>query len=84
MSPPRYLRWGRPDPPPPKHPYRDTILVYGGFALIVVLIAWATGGDLKKAALVALVFFVVATAWNAYRLFQRKRSGGTGPDGEQE
>jgi cbb3-type cytochrome oxidase subunit 3 len=74
MSPSRYLRWGAPDPPPPKHPYRDTLLVYGAFAVIVVLIAWATGGDVKKAAVVALVFFLLATAWNTYRLQQRKRA----------
>jgi Flp pilus assembly protein TadB len=74
MSPSRYLRWGAPDPPPPKHPYRDTLIVYGAFALIVVLVAWATGGDVKKAAVVAGAFFLVATAWNTYRLHQRKRA----------
>ena len=53
-----------PDPPPPKHPYRDTLIVYGAFAVIVVLVAWATGGDVKKAAVVAIAFFLLATAWN--------------------
>ena len=28
MSRPRRLQWGVPEPPPPKHPYRDTLLVY--------------------------------------------------------
>ena len=79
---PRYLRWGGPDTPPPKHPYRDTALVYGVFAVIVVLVAWATGGDVGKAALVALVFFLVATGWNAFRLRQRSRADAAPRDGE--
>jgi Flp pilus assembly protein TadB len=83
MSPSRYLRWGAPDPPPPKHPYRDTVIVYGAFAVIVVLVAWATGGDVKKAAVVAIVFFLLATAWNTYRLFQRRRADRTRADERQ-
>jgi Flp pilus assembly protein TadB len=69
--PPRRLRWGVPEPPAPKHPYRDTLLVYAGLAVIVVLIAWATGGGLVKALVVAGAFFLVATAWTTYRLRQR-------------
>jgi len=83
MSPSRYLRWGAPDPPPPKHPYRDTVIVYGAFAVIVVLVAWATGGDVKKAAVVAIVFFLLATAWNTYRLHQRRRADRTRADERQ-
>jgi len=83
MSPSRYLRWGAPDPPPPKHPYRDTVIVYGAFAVIVVLVAWATGGDVKKAAVVAIVFFLLATAWNTYRLLQRRRADRTRADERQ-
>ena len=71
MSSPRRLRWGAPEPPAPKHPYRDTLLVYAGLALIVVLIAWATGGGLVKALIVAAAFFLVASAWTTYRLRQR-------------
>jgi Flp pilus assembly protein TadB len=70
---PRRLRWGTPDPPAPKHPYRDTLLVYGALALIVVVVAWATGGGLLRAIAVAVAFFVVATTWNTYRLRQRGR-----------
>ena len=71
--PPRRLRWGVPDSPPPRHPYRDTFLVYGALALVVVLVAWATGGGLWKAIAVAAAFFVAATGWNTYRLRQRER-----------
>ena len=70
---PRRLQWGVPEQPPPKHPYRDTLLVYGGLAIVVVLIAWATGGNVAKAAIIAALFFVVATAWNVVRWRARLR-----------
>jgi Flp pilus assembly protein TadB len=60
----RRLKWDTPvESSVPKHPYRDTVLVYGGMALVVVLIAWATGGGLLKALLIAGLFFVAATLW---------------------
>ena len=59
----RRRRWAAPPEPLPKRPYRDTALVFGGMAVAIVLVAWATGGDLVKAALIAGAFFVVATAW---------------------
>ena len=61
------LQWGVPESPPPKHPYRDTLIVYAAFAVIIVLVAWATGGTVSSAILVAAVFFVVATAWSMFR-----------------
>ncbi|MCW2963017.1 MAG: hypothetical protein JWO17_269, partial [Actinomycetia bacterium] len=27
MSRPRRLQWGVPEQPPPKHPYRDTLII---------------------------------------------------------
>jgi Zn-dependent protease with chaperone function len=70
---PRRLQWGMPDSPPPKHPYRDTLVVYGGLAIVVVLIAWVTGGAVGKAAIIAGLFFVVASAWNLLRWRSRLR-----------
>jgi hypothetical protein len=69
----RHLRWGLPEPPTPKHPYRDTLLVYGGFAVVVVLLGWATGGSLAKSILFAGVVWVVACAWSLARWHQRLR-----------
>jgi membrane protein implicated in regulation of membrane protease activity len=70
MSRPRRLRWDLPESPP-KHPYRDTLLVYGGLSLVIVLLAWLTGGGIGRAIGIAAVFFVVASAWSWWRWRQR-------------
>ena len=57
----------RDDRPIPAHPYRDTALVYGIMSLLLVVIAWLTGGDALRAILVAAVFFLVATAWSWWK-----------------
>jgi len=59
------LRWEAPTEqrPLPKHPYRDTALVYGGMSAIVVLVAALTGGDVRKAIVIAVLFFLAATLW---------------------
>jgi hypothetical protein len=69
---PRELRWS--DVPPrsvPKHPYRDTVLVYGVLAALVVLIAWVTGGPVLKSVALAAGLFVAAVAWSWFRWHQR-------------
>jgi Flp pilus assembly protein TadB len=69
----RKLEWGGPPHQPTKRPYRDTFLVYGVLAVIVVIVAWVTGGSLGRAVVVALIFFGAATLWNVYRLRTRKQ-----------
>jgi len=71
VSRPRRLRWDLPESPLPKHPYRDTLLVYGGLSIVIVLVAWATGGGLGRAVGIAAVFFVVASGWSWWRWHQR-------------
>ena len=62
------LRWDSPaidrDRPIPKHPYRDTAILYAVLAVLVVLIAWATGGKVVNAAVTAAAVFVIATLWS--------------------
>ena len=64
----RRLRWEPPqrsaDSSIPKRPYRDTVLVYGGMAVVIVVIAALTGGSFVHAVLIAGAFFVVATLWS--------------------
>ena len=64
---------GRERPPIPKHPYRDTALVYGAMASVLVGVAAITGADVARAAIVAAAFFVVATAWSWWRFRERIR-----------
>jgi Flp pilus assembly protein TadB len=80
----RKLEWGGPPHQPTKRPYRDTFLVYGALAVVVVIVAWLTGGSLARAVVVALAFFGAASLWNVYRLRTRKdrEAGGGGSEGE--
>jgi ABC-type transport system involved in Fe-S cluster assembly fused permease/ATPase subunit len=73
MTRSRRLQWGLPDTPPPKHPYRDTLLIYGAFALVIVLVAWGTGSSVARAIVIALFFYVVASAWSITRWRTRIR-----------
>lgn len=77
------LRWDSLDrhTPFPKHPYRDTALVYAALAVLVVVIALATGGGLVRALITAALVFVVATLWS-WRLWRnrlRERARNDGP-----
>ena len=42
--------------------------------LLIVLVAWLTGGAVGKAAVIAVFFFVVASAWSIYRWRSRLRA----------
>jgi len=68
----RRVAWGtRPPTPLSKRPYRDTVIVYAGLAVTIVLFAWLTGGRLRKAIIIAAAFFVVASAWS-FRIWRQK------------
>jgi Flp pilus assembly protein TadB len=71
----RRLEWGRPDEPSSRRPVRDSLLIYAGFALVIVVFAWITGGSLVKAIVIAAVFYAVASGWVLWR---SRRSSGTG------
>jgi len=76
----------RDERPIPAHPYRDTALVYGIMALLLIIVASLTGGDRIRAVLAAVVFFVVATAWTSWkfrgRIRERDRAtAAAAPDG---
>jgi membrane protein implicated in regulation of membrane protease activity len=73
MSRPRRLQWGVPEQPPPKHPYRDTLIIYAVFAVLIVVVAWLTGGGVARAAGIAVLFYVVASAWSLSRWRTRLR-----------
>lgn len=83
MSRSRRLQWELPEEAPPRHPYRDTLLVYAAFAVLIVLVAWATGGGVLRALVIAALFYVVASAWSITRwrarIRERARAEGRTP-----
>ena len=67
------LRWGGSPRRLPAHPYRDSAIVYGVLAAIVVGVTALTGGNLRAALIIAPLLFVVATGYSWWRLRQRER-----------
>jgi 4-hydroxybenzoate polyprenyltransferase len=66
----------RRDRPLPRRPYRDSALLYGVLAVLVLVFALLTGSDLARAAVVAIAFFAAATAWSWFRFRQRLAAEG--------
>ena len=62
----RRLRWHPPERGRPTRPIRDSALVYGGLAAVIVVFSLATGGSLGRAVVIAVLFFVAAMAWAIY------------------
>ena len=54
-----------------KRPYRDSVVLNVVLAVLIVLISWGTGGELRRAFVFAALYFVIATAWSWWRLKQR-------------
>jgi hypothetical protein len=61
----------RRDRPLPRRPYRDSAVLYGFLAGVVLIFSLLTGSDLARALIVAVAFFVAATAWSWFRFRQR-------------
>jgi hypothetical protein len=67
--------------PLPKRPFRDSAIFYGVLSMLFVLVVWATGGAVLPrwddeqreigGLLIAIVFFLVATAYSWWRFKQR-------------
>ena len=75
------LRWGPPEIPPPSRPYRDSATFYAVLSGLIVVVAWITGGGLARAVVIAVAFFVVATAWSFWRWRHRlERTSDEPPD----
>ena len=53
--------------PVPNHPYRDSAIFYGVLAAILLGVTYWTGGGMWRAVIVAVGFFVLATAFSWYR-----------------
>jgi hypothetical protein len=55
-----------------KRPYRDSALIYGSFALIVIIVAVATGGRVLWAVVLAVGAFMFAMLWTRRSLRARQ------------
>jgi hypothetical protein len=53
--------------PLPRHPYRDSAIFYGLLAAALVGVVYATGGEMLRALIYAVGFFVIATAFSWWR-----------------
>ena len=56
-----------PPEPVPRRPYRSAAIFHLGLALLIPVLAQLTGGDLTRAVVFAIAFFVLATAWSWWR-----------------
>jgi hypothetical protein len=60
------------DLPPPSHPYRGSAILHAMLALVILVVAAISGGNLLKSFLVAVAYFLVATGWSWFRFRQRE------------
>ena len=51
--------------------YRASALFHAGLAVVILLFAGLTGGDLTRAVAFAALYFVAATGWTWFRFRQR-------------
>jgi membrane protein implicated in regulation of membrane protease activity len=77
------LRWGGSPRRVQAHPYRDSAIVYGILAAIVIGITALTDGNLQAALIIAPLLFVVATAYSWWRLRRREREAERTRDEEE-
>ena len=67
------FRWEAPSGSPPRRPYRDSAILYAALAVLVVVLAAVTGGNVVRAVVMGALFFVAATAWSWRRWRERLR-----------
>jgi hypothetical protein len=72
------------DLPTPRQPYRGAVIFHAVLAGVILLVAAISGGDLVKTLVVAVAYFVAATAWSWFRFRQREtraaEAGSSGGD----
>jgi membrane protein implicated in regulation of membrane protease activity len=65
------MKWDVPGVPASQHPVRDSMIIYGVLAIVIVAISGLTGGGWTRAVVVAAAFFVGASAWSWWRSRRR-------------
>ena len=64
----RRLRWNVPASVSSKHRLRDTVLLYGGFSLVILIIGVALGRGFGRTLVIAALVFILSSLWAMYRL----------------
>ena len=64
----RRLRWNIPTTSSSKHRLRDTILLYGGFSVVILILGVALGRGFGRTLVIAAVVFILSSLWAMYRL----------------
>jgi heme O synthase-like polyprenyltransferase len=67
------LSWDTPERPLPKHPYRDSAIIYGGMAVVLFAVVVATGGSVVRGIVAAVAVFLAATAYSWWQWRKRIR-----------
>lgn len=67
--------------PIPAHPYRDSALVYGTMAVVLVAVALLTGGSAGRTILAAFLFFAISTTWSCWTFRKRIKARDAAPLG---
>ena len=66
------FRWEGPKHSP-RHPYRDSAVLYAVLVGVLVGVTALTGGDVRRAIYIGVALFVVATAYSWWRWRERSR-----------
>ena len=59
--------------PLPKHPYRDSAIFHLTLGVLLLVVAWLTGGEPLRAVVVAVGYVVIAITWSWWRFRERLR-----------
>jgi hypothetical protein len=72
------MKWDVPNDPASRRRMRDSLIFYGALAVLIIVIATATGGDFARALFAAAAFFVAGNVWTWWQLkrrVERERGG---------
>jgi hypothetical protein len=69
------MKGGR-ERPLPRHPFRDSAILYAILAGVIILVSAFTGGGVTRGVVAAIGFFVFATGWSWWRFRARSTGGG--------
>jgi hypothetical protein len=68
--------------PLPRRPYRDSAILHGVLAGLIVAMAALTGGDLRVASAVAVAYWLTATGWGWWSVARRRKAAIAAAAGE--